>query len=280
MRNRVGLILFLAVVSGLLAAYLAFRFLRQPTVTAVAQASEPAAAQVVLAARDLPAGHLVQPMDVRTVSWPAGNVPDGFARETAEVVGRGLIASVRMNEPMLSSKIASPESGNGLPLAIPPGMRAVAVRVNEVIGVAGWVHEGQRVDVLVTLDQGAQIDEPTLETVLQDITVLRIGQIQETNDRNEAVVVPVVTLAVTPDESQRLVLADTKGTIRLVLRNPLDRDTVDLQGVRARELVSGRRVVSTGGVRRAPVPVNRSIEVFRGVEKKTEDTTGRSGSGG
>ncbi len=279
MRNRVGVILFLALISGLMAAYLAFRFLRQPTVTNVVQASEAPTVPVMVAARDLPFGHMLENQDVRAVEWPAGATPQGFAREPAEVVGRGLISAIRMNEPVLASKIASPESGGGIPLAIDEGYRAVAVRVNEVIGVAGWVSEGQRVDVLVTLDQGAQIDQPVTRIVLQDIPVLRIGQIPAVNDQNEAQMVTVVTLVVTPEEAERLTLAETKGQIRLSLRNPLDRDTVETNGVYTRELVGGRRVVaSTGPVSRAaPRPSGVSVEIISGTVKKTESTEGGGG---
>lgn len=279
MRNRVGVILFLALVSGLMAAYLAFRFLRQPTVTNVAQANEAPTVTVMVAARDLPFGHILQQQDVKPVEWPSGSTPQGFAREASEVVGRGLIAEVRMNEAFLASKIANLESGGGIPLAIQAGKRAVAVRVNEVIGVAGWVSEGQRVDVLVTFDQGAQIDQPVTKIVLQDIPVLRIGQLQEVNDQNEAQMVTVVTLVVTPEQAEVLTLAETKGQIRLSLRNPLDRDTVQTNGIEARELVSGRRTVSSGPVSRpAPRrPAGVSVEIISGTEKKTEPTEGGGG---
>ncbi|MFV1988692.1 MAG: Flp pilus assembly protein CpaB, partial [Gemmatimonadota bacterium] len=203
MRNRVGVILFLALVSGGLAAYLAFRFLRQPT-TATIETAEVPTVSVMIAATDLPVGHLLQQEDMRVLEWPAEAVPDGFARDPSEVVGRGLIASVRMNEPLLFSKIAGADSGYGLELAVSPGMRAAAVRVNDVIGIAGWMHEGQRVDVLVTLDQNAQIQDPITQIVLQDVEVLRIGQIVEVDDKNESQNVTVVTLHVDPEESERL----------------------------------------------------------------------------
>jgi len=276
MRNRVGVILFLALVSGLLAAYLAFRFLRQPT-TAPVQAAEVSTVGVVLAARDLPIGHLLQQEDIRLTEFPAGAVPDGFARDPSEVVGRGLLGAVRMNEPILFSKISGADSGYGLELAVQPGMRAQAIRVNEIIGVAGWMHDGQRVDVIVTLDQGAAIPEPVSQIVLQDVEVLRIGQVVEVDDKNESVTVNVVTLHVDPEESERLTLAETKGQIRLVLRNPLDRDTVDTQGVRPRELIGGRRVATnTGAVVRQPTGV--SVQIISGTSSRTESTSGNSGN--
>lgn len=278
MRNRVGVILFLAVFSGLAAAFLAFRFLRQPANAGPVQATETPSIEVAVAARDLPAGHLIQQNDLRTVGWPAGSLPQGYARDVNEVVGRGLIAPVFRNEPILASKIANPEFGSGLQLAVQSGMRAIAMRVNEVIGVAGWLHAGMRVDVLVTLDQGAQIDEPITQIVVQDIEVLRLGQFQQTNDQNEAVMVTVATLLANPEEAQKLTLAETKGQIRLVLRNPMDRDTVDIPGIRAEELVTGRRIVRSGGTR-VIRPTTRSIEIIRGTNSQTE-TVSNSGGGG
>lgn len=283
MRNRVGLILGLAVVSGLLAAYLAYRFLRQPTLTQPAEAAEVTTVNAVVAARDMPAGTMLQADDVLAIAWPSGNLPQGVARDPGEVVGRGLIEQVRRNEPILASKIAAPGTGHGIQLSIPRGMRSVAVRVNDVIGVGGWLHPGMRVDVIVVLDQGAQIDEPTTQTVVQDVTVHSVGQINDTNDENEAVLVTVVNLVVDPDQAQKITLAETKGTIRLALRNPLDRDTIDLQDLRARELLTGRQrsIVSTGPVRRAaPVPTSRSVEIIRGTEKETQEVENRSGGGG
>ena len=281
MRNRVGVILGLAVVSGLLAAYLAFRFLRQPNADAPVEEVRTESVDVFVAVRDMEAGHMLQPADVRAVSWPAGNIPEGFARDLNEVVGRGLLAPVVRDEPILASKIASPGAGNGLQLMVAPGMRGQAVRINEESGVAGWLHPGMRVDVLVTLDQGAQVDDPTTQTVLQDVLILRIGQETTVDDQNQAIVTTVATLQVAPDEAQILTLASTKGQIRLALRNPLDRDTLDLRGIRARELITGRQPVATGVRRSTPLPpARRSIEIWRRTEQSTEEVNGSGRSGG
>jgi pilus assembly protein CpaB len=273
MRNRVGVVLFLALVSGLMAAYLAFRFLRQPTTQPV-QAAEVTTTAVIVAARDLPVGHQLEQQDVRSIEWPAGAMPQGFARDPSEILGRGLIASVKQNEPILFSKIAGQGTGGGLPLAVAPGMRAVAVRVNDVIGVAGWLQNGHRVDVLVTLDQQAQIQDPVTQIILQTLEVLRVGQIVEVDDENQPVNVTVVTLLVDPEQSERLTLAETKGQIRLSLRNPLDLDTVETSAIRAAELVGTRRVATGTGrtvTRPAPAP---TIEIISGTEKTRESGNG------
>lgn len=281
MRNRVGVILVLALVSGLLAAYLAFRFLRQPAVPGVVQASEAPTVQVVVANRDMNFGEFVTEQDIRVIDWPASVVPDGFASDPQQVVGRGLLMPVRLNEPFLSSKIANPEAGAGVPLGIEEGMRAMAVRVNDVIGVAGFIQPNQRVDVLVTLDQAA-VGEPVTQVVLQDIQVLGIGQMTAVNDENQAVLVPVVTLLVDPADSERLTHAEDRGKIRLALRNTLDRDTVETQGVRTRELISTRRVTTPVGTRRTVPrqPTGVSVRIFRGTSESVEEVTERAGGGG
>ncbi len=280
MRNRVGVILGLALVSGLLAAYLALRFLRQSNTASPTQTVETQGVTVLVAARDLEGGYLLQLGDVRAIQWPAGNVPEGYARDPQEVVGRGLLAEIRKDEPILASKVASPGAGYGLQLIVAPGMRGQAIRITEEIGVAGWLHAGMRVDVLATLDQGAQIEETTTQTILQDIRILRIGQQQAVDDQNQAMVVTVVTLETDPDEAQKLALVATKAQIRLILRNQLDRDTLDLRSIRARELITGRRVVNTGVRRATPPPARRSIEIIRGTEKEVIEANGNGGSGG
>lgn len=282
MRNRVGVILVLALVSGLLAAYLAFRFLRQPAVPGVVQASEAPTVQVVVANRDMNFGELITEQDIRVIDWPASAVPEGFSSSSEQVVGRGLLMPVRLNEPFLSAKIASPEAGAGVPLGIEQGMRAMTVRVNDVIGVAGFIQPHQRVDVLVTLDQGAAgIGEPITQVVLQDIQVLGIGQMTAVNDENEAVLVPVVTMLVDPDDAERLTHAEDRGKIRLSLRNTLDRDTVETRGVRTRELITTRRVTTPAGARRVVPrqPTGVSVEVYRGPAKSVEQVEGGGGGG-
>lgn len=278
MRNRVSVILILALVSGLLAAYLAFRFLRQPAAN-VAQAAEAPTIGVVVAARDMEPGHQLAAQDVRLIDWPATALPEGFANATAEVVGRGLLAPVRVNEPLLSTKLAGPNGGVGLQATIEPGRRGVAVRVNDVIGVAGWIQRGVRVDVLVTLDQGLEVSNPVTKVVLQDVPVLSAGPTMQ-EQQDEAIQTSTVILGVTPEESEKLALAATKGQIQLALRNMLDRDTVATDGARAAELLGEQRIARSGPVRAVPRrPSSVQIEVYRGTER-TEQTVPNSDGGG
>ena len=153
MRNRVGYMLAAALVTGGIAAYLAYSVLQEPGEAESRAATDVEVVDVAVAARDMGAGTVLQSEDVKLVEWPARSVPSDFSRSPSEVVGRGLLSDVKTNEPLMASKVASKEAGGGLPVTIPPGKRAMSVRVDDVVGVAGFVLPGTRVDVLVTLDQ-------------------------------------------------------------------------------------------------------------------------------
>lgn len=269
MRNRVGLMLVAALVTGGLAAYLAYSVLREPDQAPDTRAANVEVVDVAVAARDMNAGRVLEAEDVKLVEWPARSVPSGFSRSPAEVVGHGLLVDVKANEPLLTSRVASKEAGGGLPVVIPPGKRAMSVRVDDVVGVAGFVLPGTRVDVLVTLDQSAGQQTPRTRLLLQNITVASAGQITERDAQGEPKDVPVVTLLVDPEEGEKLALASGKGSIRLALRNSLDTDTVSTPGVWANRLISDppspqRR---TTPVQRGPR--RRSIEVYRGPDRST-----------
>lgn len=276
MRNRLGIILTAALVTGGLAAYLAFTVLRRPDPAADARAATVEVVDVVVAARDLQAGSVVRNDDVQMVEWPAGSLPEGFSRSASEVVGHGLLTSVKTNEPLLSGKLASREAGGGLPIQIPSGMRAMSVKVNEVVGVAGFVLPGTRVDVLVTLDQTARQEEPKTKVLLQNVTVAAAGQTTERDEEGSPQQVPVVTLLVTPAQAERLTLGSTKGEIQLALRHPLDLDTVTTEGVRADRLIDDppRPRVATSSAPRGPTRFN--VDVYRGPDRTTSTVEDQS----
>ena len=147
------------------------------------------------------------------------------------LVGRGLIQPVHANEPLTENKLAPVEAGAGLPPSIPPGMRALSVRVNDVIGVAGFTTPGTRVDVLVTLNRA----EGTMSrAVVSNVQVLTAGTLydQEQSKDGKAIPSTVVTLMVTPEDAERITLAQSSGAIMLTLRNPLDIVPTDTRGVR------------------------------------------------
>src|SRR5499427_825083 len=187
----------------------------------------------VVVASDLDIGAEIQRDDVRVVDWPQGAVPANVISDPQEVIGRGIIVPMIQNEPFLPMKLSSKDGGGGLPPAIPPGLRAVSVKVNEVIGVAGYVLPGTRVDVVTTLSPTQQPSDTMSKVILTNVQVLAAGtKIQRDTERNKPMPVNVVTLLVDPEEAERLTLASTEGKIQLALRNPLDKTMPPTRGIK------------------------------------------------
>lgn len=252
--------------SGLLAGYVALAYVSEdptPLEAAVAPSRS-----IVVASRDLPAGSIVRREDVETMGWPGSTVPEGFATQAGEVVGRGLIVEVRKNEPLLAWKLAQKEAGGGLPITIPEGMRAVSVEVDEVIGVAGFVLPGTRVDVLVTVMPGNNRTQTTTRIILQNIRALAADQKYQQDVEGEPQSVTVVTLLVTPEQAEALTLAATEGRIQLALRNTLDLREVQTRGRRITSLVasggSSSATPATPSRSARPVDPERVIESYEG----------------
>jgi pilus assembly protein CpaB len=191
----------------------------------------------------------------------------GFATQVGEVVGRGLIVEVRENEPLLAWKLADKEAGGGLSITIPEGMRAVSVEVDEVVGVAGFVLPGTRVDVLVTIMPGTDRTQMTTRIILQNVRALAADQRYQQDIEGEPQYVTVVTLLVTPADAEALTLAATEGRIQLALRNTLDGAEVQTGGRRIPSLIAS----GAPGPRPAPAPrpaalpePERVIESYQG----------------
>jgi pilus assembly protein CpaB len=269
-KNRPWFMLVLALVSGGLAAMLALRYIRQQATPLTS--SRARHAKVVLATRALPVGSVVGDADVKVVEWPGEAVPVGYIGSASEAVGRGVITSVAENEPFLSTKLATKDGGGGLPIIIRDGMRAVSVKVDEVIGVAGFVLPGTRVDVLVTLakDQEAQRPEPMTRTILQNVQALAAGHSVARDKDGKPQTVPVITLLVSPDEAELLALASKEGRIQLALRGLLDTTQVATAGAKANQLSRGLFAASAApAVARAArprvyVPQERTTVIVEG----------------
>jgi pilus assembly protein CpaB len=196
------------------------------------------------------------------IEWPASAVPAEAISDPKEVIGRGLVMPVIQYEPILPLKLASKEAGAGLPPIIPPGLRAVSVRVNEVIGVAGYVVPGTRVDVLTTINPGQQTTTMTSKVILTDVQVLAAGtKLDNTSDRDKPIPVSVVTLLVNPDEAERLTLASSEGKIQLALRNPLDRSAPSTRGVRPAVLLGSEPTTRVVPSPRAAATVARALPI-------------------
>jgi pilus assembly protein CpaB len=231
-RNRHILIVGIAVATACLASFGVYRAVTRIPVREV----EVARSFVVVATRSLPPGVRLGANDVRLAAWPSGSpVPESFSRVDA-VVNRALLASVVENEPLVQGKVARLEAGAGLPPSIPPGMRAMSVKVNEVIGVAGFIDPGTRVDLVVTIRKK---DDTTSRTAVSNVQVLSAGtRFEQEKARTGATpsAAAVVTLLVTPQDAERIALAQAEGQIMLVLRNPMDTETTATSGVHATAL--------------------------------------------
>jgi pilus assembly protein CpaB len=191
--------------------------------------------QVVVAARALPVGAMLDRESLKLRAAPASMVPAGAFTNLEDVLGRPVVSPIQAEEPVVEARIAAKGSGAGLAPLIPPGMRAISVRVNDVVGVAGFVLPGMRVDVLVTARPSNQADTVT-RTVLQNIQVLSAGQTTQTDGKSQSILTPVVTLLVNPRDAEALTLANNEGRIQLVLRNSTDSQVAATSGRRLHEI--------------------------------------------
>jgi pilus assembly protein CpaB len=236
MNTRVLLTLAFAMIFGLAAGYSALRYLNSRPEVVQAGSGDGETVPVVLAARDLALGTVLEDTDLQVVQWPANALPAGYASTVEELVDQSLVADVSANEAILDSKLGGGLRGI-IPL-IPEGMRAMTIAVDQVIGVAGFVSPQTRVDViLIMAPQGSE--DTVSKIILQNIRALARGEeIRETED-GTPVTVPTVTVAVTPEEAEKLALASNQGVIRLALRHALDLQAVDTRGERASRLFAG-----------------------------------------
>lgn len=281
-RSRLLMIGALAIAAGLLAALYVYRNLQAKT------GPPPDMAQVMVAANDLQVGARVEERDIKVIQVSASDLPPGAPRKKADVIGHGVIIPISRGEFILPNRLAGENAGAGLPALIPPGMRAVSVRVNEVVSVAGFVTPGTRVDVLLTGSPSGSGEQQTT-TVLQNVAVLASGHTLERTSTGEAQNTAVITLLVTPDDAQRLALASKEGTIQLALRNPLDTKQDEVPPSLSRTLYRGgsppptvRSVVHRDTTPKPPIPVKTptgvSVEIYQG-DKKQEVQFPDEGSG-
>jgi len=271
-RTRLLMIGFVALALGAIVSFAVYRALQSR-----AGGDTPPGVEVVIAANDVPVGAKVEDRDVKVVRYSAADLPPNCFHLKSSVIGRGAVLPIARGEFFLPNKLAGENAGSGMPSLIPPGMRAVSVRVNEVIGVAGFVVPGTRVDVLLTGNPTGASDQQTT-TILGNVAVIATGQKLEKNNAGEPQLTPVITLLVSPGDAQKLTLATTQGKIQLALRNPLDTKQQELDSVSSGALYKGaftpapvaprpkstkRTVVLTPT---APPPY--SVEVIKGTKKE------------
>jgi len=220
-----------------------------------ASAAQGQQVEVIVAAQDLPVGTLLEPKHMKVARMNRNGVPLHAILRQEAASGRGLLYPVAANELLLESKLAAKDAGGGLPSMIPAGYRAVSVKVNEVVSVAGFVMPGTRVDVLLTgsPDSKRASENVTTTTVLENIQVLAAGTQLQQDAKGEPQNVPVITLLVNPEDAQRLTLAAAEGRIQLSLRNPLDREASKPKSVRAGYLYIGAEPKPELAPKRKPV---------------------------
>jgi pilus assembly protein CpaB len=278
-RNRTLLVIGLAVLLAALASFGAYRAIQQIPVREV----EVAKAHFVVAARPLPVGTMVVKEDVKLEGWPSDAPVLGGFSTIEEVVNRGLTDSLAQGEPLTTAKLAPKDGGAGLPPTSPAGMRAMSVKVNEVIGVAGFLVRGTHVDLIVVIRPDQQRDSIS-RVVVTNVQVLAAGTNidQEAARSGKPIQSSVVTLLVTPADAEKIALAQNQGQIMLALRNPLDTEIVDTPGVRTGALIGApapppvRQVRPSGQVRVVapppppPPPKPYTVEVIRGAKRSDE----------
>jgi pilus assembly protein CpaB len=228
---------------------------------------------VVAAATDIKLGSVLRDADLTTIEI-AGTLPKGIILRKEDALGRGVISNLYLGEPVLENRLAAPGSGGGLAATIPQGMRATAVKVNEVVGVAGFVTPGMRVDVLITgIPPGAgNTGQGSLvRTLLQNIEVLSAGTDIQRDAEGKPQQVQVVNLLVNPTQAEILSLASSETRIQLVLRNPLDTKLDKPPGTATAQLFSDAnppKVVVAGHRVSKPAPSRvYLVEVFNGSKK-------------
>jgi pilus assembly protein CpaB len=274
-RTRAFIVVGLAAVLATGAAYGVYRAIQTRPVVQVPIAER----FTVVASRAVPIGTQLTADMIRVVGWPADSPVTGGHEKPEEVVGRGVTVPLVENEPIIDTKLAPKGTGGGLGPVITPGMRAVAVRVNDVISVAGYVLPGTHVDVIVTM-RPAQ--ESISRIVLSNVKVLSTGpMINTSQDGKAAQNPPLVTLELTPADAERLSLASNQGQIALALRNPLDVDKVETSGARMGALLGSPapepiKTVVRGQTRVVapppppPPPKPASVEVIAGNQRREQ----------
>jgi pilus assembly protein CpaB len=267
MQNRRGFtFLILAVVLGLGAAFMAREFTGS---TPAAQAAAVPTTPVVVAQADIGTAATLNLTELKTVDWPSAHVPVGALSSVSDAEGRVTRRPFAAGEPVLEVGLFEQGTEGGLGAVIESGYRAVSVKVDSVIGVAGFVNPGARVDVLATMrrvDQQKAL--PYSKAVLQDVKVLAIDQKLEEARDGEAQLVSVVTLEVKPEDSQKLIYSAHEGRLQLAMRTPGDAELAKLQSIGVVDVLGVRKKKATKISRRSG---GSAVQVIRGskIETKT-----------
>jgi pilus assembly protein CpaB len=293
MRNkRFFIVLAGALIFGLLAAVSVTRYLSS------AQAYTKNLNRVAVAKVAIPLGTKIIPEQVMVVQFPAESTPDGAFDSVEKLTGRVAVTNIAPREPITEARLAPEGTAGGLSAVIPEGYRAMTVKVDDVVGISGFIMPGTLVDVVVVIEPGdrAGMQDPISKIVLQNIKVLANGQnIDKPEDQREANSVKAVTLLVTPEQAEKLALAASEGKLQLVMRNSIDQGDEQTTGINKRALLGGERAVPApepGSLKSeqpprpaarpartepkpvaqpVPAPPRASIEMIEGAKKRNVD---------
>ena len=296
MRNkRFFVVLVGALLFGLLAAVSVSRYLSS------AQAYTKNLTRVAVAKVAIPVGTKIIPEQIMVVQFPKESTPDGTFETADKLLGRVAVTNIAPREPITESRLAPEGTSAGLSAVIPEGYRAMTVKVDDVVGISGFIMPGTLVDVVVVIDpqEKAGMQDPISKIVLQNIKVLANGQnIDKPENERDANSVKAVTLLVTPEQAEKLALASSEGKLQLVMRNSIDQGDEQTTGINKRGLLTGERAMpapSPGAlkseqttapkpmprVRREPKPVaevsaappppRATVEVIEGAKKRNVD---------
>ena len=272
---KMRVILPLAIIASMVSTFGIYKFLQAKK--AELEKPKELTQSVVVAAADFVIGELLEESDLRLSTWPKDIIPKGSFSETGTLIGRAVKTEIYQGEAILESKLAPVGSDGGFSSVIPPGMRALTVSVNTYSGVSGFILPNTYVDVFVTVPSPSNKEESSTRIILENVKVLAVDQTFE-REGDDPVIVQSVTLLVTPDEAEKLVLASTEGKLQLGLRNTADKATRQTPGVQLKELMSSRGAAPTRGVvpRRSSRTTTRSappqstqtvVEVIRSNER-------------
>lgn len=295
MRNkRFFIVLAGALLFGLLAAVSVSRYLSS------AKAYTSNLNGVVVAKVAIPLGTKIIPEQVMVVQFPAESTPDGAFHSVDKLAGRVAVVNLAPREPITEARLAPEGTAGGLSAVIPEGYRAMTVKVDDVVGISGFIMPGTLVDVVVVITpgDGVQAQDPISKIVLQNIKVLANGQnIDKPQDQREANSVKAVTLLVTPEQAEKLALATSEGKLQLVMRNSIDQGDEQTTGINKRGLLNGDRAMPApepGSLKseqvkpnprparqahpepkpvaeKSPAPPRASVEMIEGAKKRSVD---------
>jgi pilus assembly protein CpaB len=235
--RRYTMVFYVAVLVAAAATYGVYR-----AIEATKESNRIVTAQVVVAAEDIPEGHVIDRIALTTGQWPVQTLPAGSFNSVDSVVGRVTRVPVFQGEPIVPGRLAPAGTTGGLEIKIAPGKRAMSVKINDVAGISGLIQPNSRVDVLVNIrDDRVEKETQVAKLFMENMRVLSVGQQVTRGDDGKPINATTATLEVTPDEAERLAIAMGQGSIALVLRGYGDPDSIKTKGATSSDVLSQLR---------------------------------------